>query len=78
MTKTLSEIDGASVAEGIPMPDVVSATDGESVTEIGECVITTLSETDGVSFTKISELVNTKSVIEGKSFRILTPASIVP
>ncbi len=77
MTKTLSEIAGTSITKGIPIPDVVSATDGESVTEIGLWVITTLSETDGVSFTKISELVNTKSVIEGKSFRILTPASIV-
>ena len=77
MTKTLSETDGASVAEGIPMPDVVSATDGESVTEIGLWVITTLSEIDGESIAERLESRTTKSLKDGKSFRILTPAVIV-
>jgi len=48
---TLSETVGVSVAEGIPMPDVLSETVGTSVDEIFALMVT-LSETVGASLTE--------------------------
>ncbi len=68
MRKDLSETVGVSVAEDIPMPEVLSETVGESDSER---IITPISETVGTSVTETGECVRTGlSIIAGVSITL--------
>ncbi len=74
---TVSETVGASTLVGIAMPDPLSETDGASVTEIGKCVRTDLSEIAGASNKKDIHVLDvlSETVGESDSERVIVPIS---